>query len=68
MTVIPTATVLKVRNKYAHVRCPYCHGEHEHSAGTNPFIPGSTHHRAPGCGLHMSGEQRAAGYRFTIPN
>ncbi len=66
MTTIPTAEVLVIRDKFCKVRCPYCRGVHEHSAATNAFTPGSTHHRAPGCGMHLNPDQRVTGYRFTI--
>lgn len=63
----PTATVLVIRGKYIKIRCPYCGGTHEHENGAVPNNPGTTFHRAPGCGLTRTGAERATGYTFTIP-
>lgn len=63
MTRPPTAEVLDIRAGRATIRCPYCGGEHVHETTR----PGSTEHRAPGCGLYRSGADRATGYLFTTP-
>ncbi|WP_258802776.1 hypothetical protein [Pseudarthrobacter sp. NS4] len=63
----PTAGVLQVNGKYIKVRCPYCNGVHRHENGAVPSNPGTTFHRAPGCGLQRTGDERIAGYTFTIP-
>lgn len=66
MTTPAKAEFLEVRGKYAKIRCPYCHGVHEHHTIAVSFKPGTTHHRAPGCGLARTGDERIAGYTFTI--
>lgn len=63
----PEAATVQVRGKFAKIRCPYCRGIHEHKPIAAPFLPGSTHHRAPGCGLIRTGAERLTGYTFTIP-
>lgn len=65
-TIIPKAQLVTVRGRWARILCPYCGGLHEHTSTTVPFTPGTTHHRAPGCGQTLSGDARATGYRFTI--
>lgn len=64
---VPTAAVLQVRGKYIKIRCPYCKGTHQHESGPVADNPGTTCHRAPGCGLTRTEAERAAGYTFTIP-
>jgi hypothetical protein len=63
----PIATFIEVRGKYAKIRCPYCAGIHEHNTMAVPFRPGTTHRRAPGCGLARTGAERVTGYTFTVP-
>ena len=69
MTIIPTAEVIAHRKTYCRIRCPYCHDIHVHKSspgGGGKFTAGTTHHRAPGCGLHLNQNQRLTGYKFTI--
>ena len=66
-TPTPKATFLEARGRYAKVRCPYCAGIHEHTLMAVPFRPGTTHHRAPGCGNARTGPERITGSTFTVP-
>ncbi|MBG6218429.1 hypothetical protein IWX75_002912 [Arthrobacter sp. CAN_A6] len=41
-------------------------GPDNQEPGVVIFTPGTHHHRAPGCGMFLSGQQRLTGYQFTI--
>lgn len=64
----PKAEVIKHRDKFVHIACPYCGEPHEHKSGGERFKPGKEYHRAPGCGMFRPQADRLAGYTFTIPN
>ena len=62
---IPTAEVIRYDGTHVRVRCPYCHGAHEHVV--EPARNQGRQRRAPGCGLYQPADVRAAGYVFELP-
>ena len=60
MTAAPQAQVVAVHGRFIDVRCPYCGRTHRHAV----IALGHAERFAPGCGLYLSGDKRATGYRF----
>lgn len=59
----PHATVVRVKGHIAVIECPYCRHYHEHQHTKR----GAEEWRAPACGMFLSPDSRATGYRFTVP-
>lgn len=65
MKEAPDAPVIDADYRSVTIRCPYCHGRHQHERRT--MNPGQPTRRAPGCGNIRTNAQRVAGYWVTIP-
>ena len=56
----PQAQVIAMHGRVATILCPFCGNKHRHTV----LMLGQSERFAPGCGLYLSGEKRAGGYRF----
>ena len=56
----PQAQVIAMHGRVATIICPFCGNKHRHTV----LALGHAERFAPGCGMHLSGDARAAGYQF----